>query len=84
LTAARRTALVSLVHTRGSTLPQTLDHLEMRTIRTLLASGHEDPVASQFDAMTRLWDPFTRPGLVRRRQAEAMLWRSGFAALQLD
>jgi hypothetical protein len=84
LTAARRTALVSLVHTRGSSLPQTLDHLEMRTIRTLLASGYEDAVASQFDAMTRLWDPFTRPGPVRRRQAEAMLWRSGFPALQLD
>jgi hypothetical protein len=84
LTAARRTALLSLVHTRGSSLPQTLDHLEMRTIRALLASGYEDPVASQFDAMTRLWDPFTRPGVVRRRQAEATLWRSGFGALQLD
>jgi hypothetical protein len=84
LTAARRTALVSLVHTRGGSLPQTLDHLEMRTIRTLLASGREEPVAAQFDAMTRLWDPFTRPGQVRRRQAEATLWRSGFPALQLD
>jgi hypothetical protein len=84
LAPARRTALLSLVHTRGGSLSQTLDHLEMRTIRTLLASGYEDPVASQFDAMTRLWDPFTRPGLVRRRQAEATLWRSGFPALQLD
>jgi hypothetical protein len=84
LMPARRTALLSLVHTRGGPLSQTLDHLEMRTIRALLASGYEDSVASPFDAMTRRWDPFTRPGPVRRRQAEATLWRSGFPALQLD
>ena len=42
-----------------------------------------DDVSEQFDAMSRLWDPRTQGGLVRRRHNEATLWRSGFTALQL-
>jgi GH24 family phage-related lysozyme (muramidase) len=87
LSAPRRTALVSLVYNRGTRLTDTdtqlQDRLEMRTIRDLLASGRDDDVPNQFDAMARLWAD-TSPGLVKRRHGEATLWRSGFAALQLD
>ena len=85
---ARRTALVSLVYNRGARLndkdPQRQDRVEMRAIRDLLASGRQEDIANQFDAMARLWDPAKLPGLIQRRHAEATLWRSGFAALQLD
>jgi len=87
LEPACRTALVSLIYNRGNRLTDNSalqDRLEMRTIRDLLASGRLDAVAGQFEAMTRLWDPNKLGGLIERRRAEATLWRSGFAALQLD
>ena len=83
VTPAQRTALVSLVYNRGTDLEGDR-RAEMRTIRDLLASGRRDAVADQFDSMVRLWDPAKAGGLIRRRQAEATLWRAGFAALQLD
>ncbi len=88
LTPPRRTALASLVYNRGTRLqdsdPARQDRREMRTIRKLLAAARFDEVANQLDAMSRLWDPARLPGLIRRRHDEARLWRSGFAALQLD
>ncbi len=88
LVPARRAALVSLVYNRGARLRDRdsvrQDRREMRAIRDLLASQRPDEVASQLDAMSRLWDPASLSGLVRRRHDEARLWRSGFAALQLD
>ena len=83
LTPARRTALVSLVYNRGTDLEGDR-RLEMRTIRDLLAAGRLDDVAAQFESMTRLWNPAVAGGLIKRRRAEATLWRSGFAALQLE
>jgi Spy/CpxP family protein refolding chaperone len=83
LGAARRTALVSLVYNRGNDL-QGDRRSEMRTIRDLLAAGRFDDVADQFEQMTRLWNAATEGGLIRRRRAEATLWRAGFTALQLD
>jgi Putative peptidoglycan binding domain len=87
LSAARRTALVSLVYNRGTRLDdhdRTLrDRLEMRTIQALLAAGDPDPVADQLESMARLWDQATAAGLVLRRRAEATLWRDGFSAVQL-
>ena len=81
LPPSRATALVSLVYNRGTDL--TGDRrCEMRAIRDLLAAGDMDSVASEIDAMERLWDP--QSGLVKRRHDEARLWRSGFVALQLD
>ena len=83
----RQTALTSLVYNRGTLLsdrdPQRQDRREMRAIKTLLAANKADDVSEQFDAMSRLWDPRTQGGLVRRRHNEATLWRSGFTALQL-
>jgi hypothetical protein len=83
LTPAQRTALVSLVYNRGTDLVGDR-RLEMRAIRDLLAAGRNDEVAAQFESMTRLWNPMTTGGLIRRRRSEAMLWRAGFAAVQLE
>lgn len=83
LTAAQRTALVSLIYNRGTDLDGDR-RLEMRAIRDLLAVGRIDEVAAQFESMTRLWNPATAGGLIRRRRSEATLWRDGFAALQLE
>lgn len=84
LTPARRTALVSLVYNRGSSLldrdPVRQERREMRRIRELLGNDDVDQVAAEFDSMARLW---TLPGLIQRRHDEARLWRAGFEALQL-
>jgi hypothetical protein len=82
----RRAALVSLVYNRGAGLKDVdknkdEDRREMRAIRDLLAARDVESVPAQLDSMTRLWDP--KSGLVKRRQDEATLWRSGFAAVQL-
>jgi peptidoglycan hydrolase-like protein with peptidoglycan-binding domain len=82
LPAARRTALVSLVFNRGRSLVGSR-RAEMRCMHDLLAAGTPDPVADQLDAMVRLWDAETEAGVIRRRHREAVLWRSGFEALQL-
>lgn len=88
LEPARRTALVSLVYNRGNGLkdtdPPRQNRREMRAIRDLLAASRFDEVAGQIDSMARLWDPARERGLIERRHEEARLWRSGFAALQLD
>ena len=88
LPPARRTALVSVVYNRGTRLqdrdPARQDRREMRAIRDLLAAARFDEVAGELDAMSRLWDPARQAGLIQRRRDEAKLWRSGFAALQLD
>ncbi|MGH7388077.1 MAG: peptidoglycan-binding protein [Candidatus Rokuibacteriota bacterium] len=82
LPTARRTALISLVFNRGGDLEGDRRR-EMSKIRELLAVGEVDAVASQFEAMTRLWDPVTERGVIERRRREAVLWRLGFPALQL-
>jgi hypothetical protein len=87
VTPARRCALVSVVYNRGNALqdkPGNPSRQGMRTIRDLLAAARYDDVADELDAMSALWDPAKLPGLVQRRHDEAKLWRSGFAALQLD
>src|SRR5262249_52272897 len=80
--------LGSLVYNRGTDLfdPRPGDRRrEMRAIRDLLvARRFDDSVAAQFESMTRLWDPLRAAGLIQRRRNEATLWRSGFAALQLE
>jgi peptidoglycan hydrolase-like protein with peptidoglycan-binding domain len=83
VTPAQRTALVSLVYNRGADLTGDRRR-EMRAIRDLLAVGRFDDVAAQLESMTRLWDPLRAGGLIQRRRDEATLWRSGFAAVQLD
>jgi peptidoglycan hydrolase-like protein with peptidoglycan-binding domain len=83
LTPARRAALVSLVYNRGTSLQENdPTRREMREIRDLLAAGQLDGVPDRMDSMARLWPDL--PGLIARRHDEARLWRSGFAALQLE
>lgn len=82
LNAAQRTSLVSLVYNRGNDLNGDRRR-EMRNIQELLLQRRLADVPAQFESMTRLWVT-DAPGLVKRRRAEAMLWRSGFAPLQLD
>ena len=82
LPAPRRTALISLVFNRGNDL-QGPRRSEMKNIRDLLMTGELEGVADQLDSMTRLWDPNTESGVISRRRREAILWRSGFEALQL-
>jgi peptidoglycan hydrolase-like protein with peptidoglycan-binding domain len=85
LTAAQRTALVSLVYNRGNALEGEGDRRrEMKTIQELLAAGKIGEVPAQFESMTRLWDPATERGLITRRRAEAALWSDGFASARLD
>lgn len=84
LPPARRTALVSLVYNRGPSLvdaPGSDRRLEMRRIRELLDEERVDEVAEQLEAMARLWPD--GGGLGDRRCREAILWRSGFEALQM-
>jgi hypothetical protein len=83
LLPARRTALISLVFNRGGGLAGDRRR-EMQRIRELLDAGITDGVAEQLDAMARLWDPQKENGIIKRRQREATLWRSGFTALQLE
>ncbi|MGB7621151.1 MAG: peptidoglycan-binding protein [Terriglobia bacterium] len=83
LPPARRTALISLVFNRGNDLEGDRRR-EMKQIHELLDTGDLDAVADQFESMKRLWDPVKERGLIERRQQEAILWRDGFAALQLD
>jgi hypothetical protein len=83
LVPARRTALISLVFNRGSDLEGDRRR-EMKRIRELLAAGDVDSVAEEFEAMVRLWDPVTERGVIERRRREAVLWRAGFSALQLE
>jgi hypothetical protein len=83
-----RCALVSIVYNRGNSLEGDRRR-EMRAIRAILAAAdNEHPdrtkmksilfgVEDQIISMKRLWVPSS--GLVKRRQEEANLWRSGLA-----
>lgn len=80
--------LVSLVFNRGASL-NGASRREMRAIRDLLAAADDldlhkqkrrvilADVEDEIVAMKRLWSPDS--GLIRRRQAEANLWREGLA-----
>lgn len=87
LAPARRTALLSLVYNRGTRLTDKEpreERREMRAIQELLSANRLDEIPTQFESMTRLWDPAKLAGLIDRRRTEATLWRSGFAVLQLE
>ncbi len=82
-----RSALVSLVFNRGSSLKGS-GRKEMREIKKILqaADGVEkeqakiilEGVEEQLLIMKRIWAPGS--GLIKRRQAEANLWRKGLAS----
>lgn len=84
-----RSVLVSLVFNRGNSL-NGASRKEMRTIRDILAAADDlalhkakrkmilSDVEDEIVSMQRLWDPAS--GLIKRRQAEANLWRAGLDA----
>lgn len=81
-----RTVLVSLVFNRGTDLSGDR-RKEMKHIQTILSNADQaglnkaeskrilEDVENEIVSMKRLWDPSS--GLVKRRQAEANLWRTG-------
>ncbi len=84
-----RSALVSLVYNRGASLSGSR-RKEMKAIQEILASADDDTlsedakrvrlleVEDQIVSMKRLWAASS--GLIKRRQAEANLWREGIKA----
>lgn len=90
LTGLCRSVLVSIVFNRGNDL-RGGRRREMREIQTILARADEAgldhervksilaEVEDQIVSMKRLWDPAS--GLIKRRQAEANLWRKGLERL---
>ena len=86
-----RSVLVSLVFNRGNDL-KGKRRREMREIQAILKEADREGldeeqitsilarVEDQIVSMKRLWDPGS--GLIKRRQAEANLWRAGLARRQ--
>lgn len=75
-------ALVSLVYNRGGAMvdrPGTDNRREMRAIRDECARAKPNlqQIAAQLRSMKRLWQGQGMAGLVRRREAEAVLVESG-------
>jgi GH24 family phage-related lysozyme (muramidase) len=65
-------ALVSLVYNRGTRLEGDT-RKEMKAIRALVPNIDLTGIAVQLRSMKRLWDPDELPGLIARREAEAVL-----------
>jgi GH24 family phage-related lysozyme (muramidase) len=72
-------ALFSLVFNRGAGMSdnQPGDRKEMREIRDLMRDHRFDGVADRIRAMKRIWVDRNLPGLLRRREAEALLFERG-------
>lgn len=72
LPADAQGALFSLVYNRGPGLSGER-RAEMRAIRTLVAKGDLKGIAAELRAMKRLWAGKGLPGLLARREDEAVL-----------
>jgi GH24 family phage-related lysozyme (muramidase) len=75
-------ALVSLVYNRGGSMrdsPGTDNRREMRAIRDLVPRMDLAGIAAQLRSMKRLWEGKGLAGLLRRREAEAVLVESCIA-----
>ena len=67
-------ALLSLVYNRGESLdPNKSSRREMRNIVPLVAAADLSGIAREIRSMKRLWDPQKLPGLIKRREKEAVL-----------
>ena len=67
-------ALLSLVYNRGESLdPKKPSRREMRNIVPLVVAGNLNGIAREIRSMKRLWDPQKLPGLIKRREKEAVL-----------
>ncbi len=70
-------ALVSLVYNRGASMSSKSSRLEMRQIRSDIASKDEHRVPDRIRSMKRLWSYSKLKGLHLRRDAEAKLFQKG-------
>ena len=78
LPADAQGALVSLVYNRGPKMEGDR-RKEMRAIRDAVGKGDLKEIAAQLRAMKRLWEGQGLPGLLKRRDAEAVLVESCIA-----
>lgn len=83
--------LASLTYNRGPSFTKargsndTLDrYREMRAIRAHIRSGDWAAVPAEIRSMKRLWDRRKSPGLHRRRDEEAALWKASLDAAVSD
>ena len=75
-------AIVSLVYNRGASFSATDgNHAEMRNIKAHMANKEFSKIADEFRAMKYLWDADHKnlPGLITRRELEALLFEHGLA-----
>jgi hypothetical protein len=73
--------LTSITYNRGASYTAQGDrYREMRNIRALVTSGDWDRVEAEIRSMRRLWSNPPAPGLLRRRNEEADLWRNSLRA----
>ncbi len=70
-------ALTSLVYNRGASMSSSSSRLEMRQIRSDIASKNDKAIPDRIRAMKRLWSYSALKGLHRRRDAEANLFQDG-------
>lgn len=70
-------ALTSLVYNRGASLSNTSSRKEMRDIKYHLANKQDSKVPGDITAMKRLWAGKNLSGLLKRRDAEAKLFKEG-------
>ncbi len=73
-------ALFSLVFNRGASMDGDRRR-EMRNIRDYCAARNFTEVPDEFRAMKRLWEGQGLPGLLKRREAEALLFERGLEQL---
>ena len=72
-----RGALVSLVYNRGSAVANTDRRREMLAIRNHMAARDFKKIPAEIRSMTRLWMNKGLPGLIERRELEALLFERG-------
>ena len=83
LLADAQSALLSLVFNRGTAM-QGDKRREMREIVPLVAARDLPGIAARLRSMKRLWDPQVLPGLIKRREAEAILVESARSSYSPD
>jgi GH24 family phage-related lysozyme (muramidase) len=72
-----RGALTSLVYNRGSLVNSSDRRVEMLNIKNFMASRQYEKIPAEIRHMKRLWQNSGLPGLIERRELEALLFERG-------
>lgn len=75
-----RGALVSLVYNRGSAVSNTVRRREMLHIREHIAAKAFEKIPQEIRDMKKHWEGKGLPGLIQRRELEAVLFERGLEA----